>query len=85
MPSFGGDTLAAVSADALDPTAAPADLEWLRQQFPANGAAIFSTLDDAQREALAQRNSWDLVAYILTLRDRSTTAQAVLGPTQAGG
>jgi hypothetical protein len=35
-----------------------------------------------ERLALAHRNSWDLVAYIRSLRTEITTARAVLG---AGG
>lgn len=86
MPSFGGDTLAAVTADAFDSSTErldPADAEALRSvldQFPAEGAAVFSEMSEGERLELAARNSWDLVAYILSLRTQTTTAAAVLGP-----
>ncbi len=90
MPAFGGDTMAAVAADGfagirdiLEPTERD-EMEAVMEQFPDSASEVFSTLTDAERRDLAQRNSWDLVAYILSLRDRSTTAEAVLGPGAAG-
>lgn len=96
MPSFGGETLAAVSADGFvgaeeylsaDEITA---LTPLLEEFPAEAASIFNDMSEGDRLQLAERNSWDLVAYILSLRDRSTTADAVLGtvataPVGAGG
>ena len=87
MPSYEGDTLAAVSADAFaglttgleDPEIR--ELEGVLPQFPATASAIFGEMSDTERGELAQRNSWDLVAYILSLRQRSNTALAVLGPS----
>ena len=40
-------------------------------------------LDGVARQELGIRNSWDLVAYILSLRTTFTTAEAVLGPAHA--
>jgi cytochrome c oxidase cbb3-type subunit 2 len=85
MPSFGGDTMAAVSQDgfdqaigALDPDAR-ARLTAIRDQFPLEAAAVFSDMSDTDRATLATRNSWDLVAYVLSLRTSTSTARAVLG------
>lgn len=85
MPSFGGDTLAAVTVLGFDAAVAGLDateverLSAVIEQFPADGTTVFSTLSDAERTEIAVRNSWDLVAYILSLRRSSTTASAVLG------
>ncbi len=85
MPSFGGDTLAAVTADGFEAATADLDaderqlLEAVRDAYPADGAAIYSDMSDAERLELAIRNSWDLVAYIISLRTETTTAEAVLG------
>ena len=89
MPSFGGDTLALVTADVFDSSTErldPGEVETLRSvvdQFPADGAAVYSQMSDSERLELAERNSWDLVAYILSLRTPTTTAAAVLGPNAA--
>lgn len=92
MPSFGGETLAAVTADTFDSLTQgliePGEIETLRpllDQFPADGAAVFSQMSEHERLELAERNSWDLVAYILSLRTRTTTAAAVLGTETASG
>ncbi len=86
MPAYEGDTLAAVTAAAFAdlPAAAQeaAQLAAVRAQFPVDGASLAS-LSPPQRLDLATRNSWDLVAYILSLRIKTTTAPAVLG-TPAG-
>ena len=37
-------------------------------------------MSDGERLELAARNSWDLVAYIMSLRRSTSTAAAVLGP-----
>ncbi len=39
-------------------------------------------MSEAARLELARRNSWDLVAYILSLRTTTTTADAVLGSSE---
>ncbi|MEM7354690.1 MAG: c-type cytochrome [Acidobacteriota bacterium] len=85
MPSFGGETLAAVTAEGyaaiVDSLAdqEAARLAAVAADFPADGAAVFSQMSEGERLALAERNSWDLVAYILSLRRPTTTATAVLG------
>ena len=92
MPSFGGDTLAAVTADTVPGLAEQAGLgdgvatlaPYLAD-FPADGDALFSAMSESERLALAERNSWDLVAYILSLRTTVNTASAVLGSPAADG
>lgn len=85
MPSFGGDTLAAVTAQGFEAATQNIDPEEatrlgaVRDDFAADGNAVFSEMDEAQRLELAQRNSWDLVSYIMALRTGSNTAMAVLG------
>jgi cytochrome c oxidase cbb3-type subunit 2 len=91
MPSYGGDTLAlataatfrereqALSAEERERLATVID------QFPATGAAVFEGMGEPERLALAERNSWDLVAYILSLRRPTTTATAVLGAAPVPG
>jgi len=85
MPAFEGDTLAAVTIEGFAGVRAGLDaqetetLQGILDQFPADGAAVFSNMGESERLELAQRNSWDLVAYILSLRDQTTTAAAVLG------
>ncbi len=85
MPSFGGETLAAVTADGFEAVADEIDpqdaqrMAAVAAEFPADGTVVFSQMSDAERRDLAERNSWDLVAYILSLRQSTTTAAAVLG------
>lgn len=85
MPSFDGDTLAAVTADAFETLRATLDpqeanrLAAVAGDFPADGNSVFSEMSDGERSELAERNSWDLVAYIMSLRRPTTTAAAVLG------
>lgn len=84
MPSFGGDTMALATRATFDQKEEwlPAeDVETLAaviDQFPADSAAVFA-MPESERLGLARRNSWDLVAYILSLRTATTTAEAVLG------
>lgn len=91
MPSYEGEALAAVTAEAFDDMTQDlaadeaARLATVRDAFPADGAAVFSGMSESERLELAQRNSWDLVAYILSLRTRTTTAPAVLGPEPSDG
>ena len=86
MPAFGGDTLAAVTADGFDALTdklEPGEAEQVnavRGDYPADGSAVFSEMSDGERFELASRNSWDLVAYIISLRQSTSTAAAVLGP-----
>ena len=84
MPSYDGETLAAVTGEAFGDmgTFLEADekaaVESIQNQFPADGAALYGQ-EPEERQELAVRNSWDLVAYILSLRSETTTAPAVLG------
>ncbi len=86
MPAFGGDTLAAVTADGFDALTAKLEpgegdqLAAVLADYPADGNAVFSEMSDSERLDLAARNSWDLVAYIMSLRRSTSTAAAVLGP-----
>jgi mono/diheme cytochrome c family protein len=88
MPAYGGDTLALASAESFEAKRAALlaeELERLRtvlDAFPRNAEAL-NALDEGERLSLAGRNSWDLVAYILSLRTSTTTAEAVLGPAAA--
>lgn len=87
MPSFGGETLAMIARDGLGSTLEaldPVEVEQLRRvagQFPASADEIV-TMPEAERLELARRNSWDLVAYIISLRTATTTADAVLGSSE---
>lgn len=84
MPSFGGDTLARVTAQAFTGLDEIVDAEeWERFQaliaeLPADGLAV-NEMSLSHRLDLAEQNSWDLVAYIMSLRTETTTADAVLG------
>lgn len=87
MPAYEGEALAAVTSEAFDTMQEAFDtmrdkgeLESVRADFPADGDAIFSAMSLSERLDLAERNSWDLVAYILSLRTETHTAAAVLGP-----
>jgi len=91
MPSFGGDTLAAVTADGFQAISGNVEnveaqsLSAVADQFPADATALFSDMSEAERLGLAERNSWDLVAYILSLRTSTSTAEAVLGLVASNG
>ena len=54
-------------------------------EFPATGAELYGELQEPDRLRLATRNSWDLVAYILSLRTPTTTRAAVLGTDERVG
>ena len=88
MPSFGGDTLGRIAADGigrLSEVVTPeefAQLQQLAEQYPADALTVAQMSPDERLE-LAERNSWDMVAYILSLRTETSTAAAVLG--SAGG
>lgn len=90
MPSYGGETLAAVTADSFDAMKGPLsdeDADRLRpvlDAFPATADDLYGSMTAEERTRLAERNSWDLVAYILSLHKTISTAEAVLG-TAAGG
>ncbi len=85
MPAYGGTTLATANRETFESQKqylAPgemAKLESVMGDFPATAAEVFSKLDEKARNEMAQRNSWDLVAYILSLKKPVSTAEAVLG------
>jgi cytochrome c oxidase cbb3-type subunit 2 len=84
MPAFPGDTLVAVTREGFEAqkgrleAGEAAGLEPALADFPASGPAL-SALPPAAAAELGERNSWDLVAYILSLRRPTSTAGAVLG------
>jgi len=90
MPSYGGETLAAVTADSFDAMKGPLDdaaadrLRPVLDAFPATADELYGGMTAEERIRLAESNSWDLVAYILSLHTTISTAEAVLG-TAAGG
>ncbi|MCE9590831.1 MAG: c-type cytochrome [Planctomycetes bacterium] len=85
MPAFAGATMAApnqATVESQQDQLRPGELEALRpvfDQFPKTAAEVFSGMDEMKRRELVDRNSWDLVAYIQSLRRNTTTATAVLG------
>ena len=85
MPAYDGDTMAGASRAGFNERKVPIDdaefesLQPALADFPADPDAVYSKMSAPERLALADRNSWDLVAYILSLRTRVTTAGAVLG------
>ncbi len=89
MPSFDGTTLMTVAQQGFPPQEGlleRGELERLGPalaDFPETVAAVFE-LPLEQQRTLGERNSWDLVGYIRSLRDAETTAEAVLG-RPAGG
>ena len=88
MPAYGGVTMAAVNVETFETQKVylqPGEHERLEpylEGFPATAAVVFSQMNDAQRQQMIQRNSWDLVAYVLSLQQKVSTAQAVLGQPQ---
>lgn len=87
MPAYGGVTLAAVNVETFESQemylrqGERAVLQPYLDSFPKTAAEVFAQLDESQRMQTAERNSWDLVAYVLSLKKSISTAQAVLGPT----
>jgi cytochrome c oxidase cbb3-type subunit 2 len=85
MPSYGGDTAALATVETYrtkQDTLSESErqrLETVLGDFPQTSAELFDEMTEAQRLELARRNSWDLVAYIVSLRTQTTTARAVLG------
>jgi cytochrome c oxidase cbb3-type subunit 2 len=84
MPSYGSGTLASVVSGGFPPgegLLVEGELQRLAAEladFPASVEEL-SGMTNEERGALEQRNSWDLVAYIRSLRQSTTTAAAVLG------
>jgi cytochrome c oxidase cbb3-type subunit 2 len=89
MPSFDGATLMTVARTGFPPQQGlldPGELERLGPalaDFPETVSAVFELSGEEQRK-LGERNSWDLVAYIRSLRQTETTADAVLGRPAQG-
>ncbi len=85
MPGYGGTVLAGVSRQSVARKSLPdGELERLGGvlgDFPETLEEV-TNLSSAEQQRLAERNSWDLVAYILSLRQTRTTATAVLGGGQ---
>lgn len=81
MPSYGGTVLAMVTRDQVETRQSmmlPGELERLGdslKDFPAEAAAL-DKLGDKEREELAERNSWDLVAFVMSLRKTPAAAAA---------
>ena len=90
MPAYDGDTMAGATRAGFNERRVPISDEEFTQlqaalaEFPETPDLVYGTMSEADRLGLAQRNSWDLVAYILSLRTKVTTAQAVLGERAAG-
>ena len=88
MPAYGGVTLAAVNVETFETQKGylqEGELETLQpylDAFPQTAGEVFTEMDAGQREELVQRNSWDLVAYVLSLKQEVSTAEAVLGPAE---
>jgi mono/diheme cytochrome c family protein len=89
MPSFDGATLMTVARAGFPPQEDLLDSGELERLAPAlldfrdSAAEIYELSADEQRR-LGVRNSWDLVAYIRSLRQTETTAAAVLGRSIEG-
>ncbi len=89
MPAYNVDLLATVNVEAFEAIAGeldPSDVEGLQEylsQFPATGAQVFGEMSEAERHAQGVKNSWDLVAFVRSLRQERSTREAVLGtPSQ---
>lgn len=88
MPAYNVTTLATTNIETLNTQKRfmlPGEeqtLEAVLDAFPATPAEVFSAMSESQREQLGVRNSWDLVAYIRSLRQDASTRQAVLGPAK---
>jgi cytochrome c oxidase cbb3-type subunit 2 len=88
MPAYGGETLAGATARSFETRRdlfSEEEFERLStvlDQFPASPDVVYTEMDERDRLELAGRNSWDLVAYIISLRQTITTADAVFGPNR---
>lgn len=94
MPGYGGEVLAAVNLETFESQkiylqeGEHEQLEPYFDAFPKTGGEVFTQMNEADRLHLVQRNSWDLVAYVQSLRQETSTAQAVLSaprPTKQDG
>jgi len=71
MPQFGPDTMTSVTQQVLGAVLSDEQKQNLKDvidTFPADGDAV-DELSGSDRDQLAQRNSWDLVAYVISLRE----------------
>jgi cytochrome c oxidase cbb3-type subunit 2 len=71
MPQFGPDTMTSVTQQVLDAVLSDEQKQNLKDvidTFSADGDAV-NELSDPEREQLVERNSWDLVAYVISLRE----------------
>ena len=88
MPAYGGVTMAAVNVETFQSQKAYLQegeyerLESYLESFPKTAGEVFTQMDESQRQKLVDRNSWDLVAYVMSLQQKVSTAQAVLGQSQ---
>jgi mono/diheme cytochrome c family protein len=84
MPAFDTDTLALVTRESITPRLAPlpaaerGELEKAADDFPASADALAKD-PESKRTELGERNSWDLVSFVMSLSQRKTTADAVVG------
>jgi len=92
MPSYDGDTMATANAEGLslkrDRVPDANEFEQLLtvvDQFPATADVLYTDMSQPERRELGVRNSWDLVSYIMSLRQTITTRDAVLGTWIPGG
>ncbi len=89
MPAYNIVTLASTNVETFNTQRdflLPGEAEKLApalKEFPATPGEVFTTLNDTQRLQLGERNSWDLVAYIMSLRQDVSTRRAVLGEENA--
>lgn len=85
MPAYNVTTLASTNVDTFNTQKAfllpgeEAKLKPVLGEFPATPGEVFTKMSEADREKLGVRNSWDLVAYIQSLRQNTSTRAAVLG------
>jgi mono/diheme cytochrome c family protein len=88
MPSYGGETLAGATVQSFESrrdtiSREESDrLSAVLDQFPASPDVVYTEMTQRERLELAERNSWDLVAYIQSLRTTLSTADAVFGPNR---
>ncbi len=91
MPSYNVDLLATANVEAFEAVASEldeAELAELREylsQFPKNAAEVFQNMSETERHVRGVQNSWDLVAFVRSLRRETSTREAVLGVTVQNG
>jgi cytochrome c oxidase cbb3-type subunit 2 len=91
MPAYEGETLGTITVESFreHEDRIPADeldaLNGVIVDFPETPDLLYGEMNERDRLDLAERNSWDLVAYIISLRRPTTTAEAVLGPQGRDG